>query len=240
MFEHGSKIVMMFLYLFLSVLVGGCTGTNETDSGRVLALQEYVDPKGFFSVIPPYGWTVKEYPDDVRGKVSFQLSRSTSLSILTNGVDYSDFESLKDELRGTMRNAGIRSQLIDSELNGIPAVERDFVIQGSKILMIDFLRGKVAHNLMYTTTRSEFDKHLDTVMASLATYQPRHVELTEEEFLENILAKDRRLGRLFIDMGEYEQARFYIEEGLSHSNTDELLLQLEEELESKTNRDTAK
>ena len=36
-----------------------------------LADKRYTDPKGYFQLVPPAGWRIEEYPDDVRGKVAF-------------------------------------------------------------------------------------------------------------------------------------------------------------------------
>ena len=170
--------------------------------------------------------------NDPRGKVKFARS-GTSLSILTNGVDYSDFSSLEIEIKSIDERLGIASDLKRCEFNGMPAMERDFVIQGSRIWMIDFLIGNVSHNLMYTAPRSRFGTELDRVKASLSTYQPLTREMTEEEVLEHYLAKARRLGRLFIDMGRYEEADFYVGDGLEHHDSDPVLLELRAEIEER-------
>ena len=57
--------------------------------------------------------------------------------------------------------------------------------------------------------------------------------MTEEEVLENYLAKARRLGRLFIDMGRYEEADFHVGDGLEHHDSDPVLLELRAEIEER-------
>ena len=224
------------LIFLVSVAVLGCSGASETDSNRVLADEVYVDPKGFFSMTPPRGWGVQEYPNDARGKVAFLRSKTTDLRVLTNGVDFSDISSLESELKTAEERLGVRTNIKRTQFNGMPAIERDFVLRGQRILFIDFLVGNVSHNLMYSAPRGRYETDLERAKASLATYQPTPQEMTEEEVLESTLAKMRRLGRLFIDLGRYEEAAFYIEAGLETLDTDPALLLLRAELQEAMGR----
>ena len=223
--KEGNAVPL--LLLFLGTL--GCGDTSGGAPGWLLASEPYVDPKGFFSVIPPEGWRIQEYPDDPRGKVSFQLSTSTSLSILTNGVDYSTFAELQDELREATRRAGLEADFEVVDFHGVQAVEREFTIQGSRVLMLDFLDGSVAHNLMYTAPSGRYDDALAIVRASLASYDAASHTLAPADQLEHELAKHRRLGRLFIDLGQYDEAVRHINLGLEHSESDRVLLDLRDE-----------
>ena len=58
-----ASLVPVQIFL-LSVILSGCSEAGQTDSSRVLSVQGYIDPKGFFSVTPPDGWEIQEYPNE--------------------------------------------------------------------------------------------------------------------------------------------------------------------------------
>lgn len=237
------RLIVSACAIFL--LSAGCSDDNpDTTEGKVLAPdslepsitlshEEYLDPKGFFLLTPPGNWKIQEYPDDPRGKATFIKSTSVDLRILTNAVDYSDVSNLEKELRAIEKAQGLKTNIRRIEFNNTPAIERDFQMGGSRLLVIDFVHHEVAHNLMYSAPVRQFDDSLGMVNASFATYQPIDNDLTEAEKSEHSLAKNRRLGRLFLDQGRYGEARQYINAGLVENNTDTILLQLLDEVQNK-------
>ena len=228
--KANSRLFSAF-FIVIPLLVLGCSGTNEANSGRMLAQDEYIDPQALFSIIPPHDWSAQEYPEDSQGRVTFQKTTNLELRILTTGVEYSDISSLQDELPGIGHSTSLHTRLWRTEFNGMPAIVRDSVLpDGAHVLMIDFVHGRVVHSLAYSAPRAEFDTHLNSVMASWATYQPNDGVLTADEELKAYLEKSKRLGRLLLDQGNYDEARFYIEDGLARSATDVALLELLDEL----------
>jgi hypothetical protein len=57
--------------LTLSALVCMASAGWAQSPGAELADKRYKDPKGYFTIVPPAGWRIQEYPGDVRGKVAF-------------------------------------------------------------------------------------------------------------------------------------------------------------------------
>jgi len=79
----------------LLTLVPGAYAAQEQRNGR-LSDARYVDPKGFFNVVPPDGWLVQGYPDDPRGKVAFKCPDNprVELRVLVNSVGFTDVDAL--------------------------------------------------------------------------------------------------------------------------------------------------
>ena len=72
-----------------------------------LADECYVDPKGYFRIVPPAGWRIEEYPDDPRGKVAFHCpGRDIDLRVLVNLTEYEGFDDLVAFCRETESKLG--------------------------------------------------------------------------------------------------------------------------------------
>jgi len=126
-----------------------------------LADKRYNDPKGYFTVVPPAGWRIQEYPDDVRGKVAFLApDANIDLRVLVNAVDFSTMDELLEFCRSTEKRLGVTMKIEKFDFHGRQAVRRSFEIQGQRFLYVDFLIGKVDHNLAYGAPPSKYDLYL--------------------------------------------------------------------------------
>jgi hypothetical protein len=88
------RIDMLKLFSALAALAW-ILGNNTHVSAGDLATKRYIDPKGFFQLVPPTGWKVQEYPQDARRKVAFSAPEvNVDLRVLVNSVDFSTVEAL--------------------------------------------------------------------------------------------------------------------------------------------------
>lgn len=230
------KIKNLFLFILFTVL-SLILHISIVDAEE-LSKSPYVDPKGFFKIYPPHGWKVQEYPDDPRGKVVFILNDYIDLRILASIKDFSTFEELfevdKENARNIEKQFGTKITVEKTTFLGMPAVKRTFAVRGIKYLGIDFMVGNVRHDLQYGAPLAEFNKYLPCVMKSMETYEPIPKGMENQiAFKKHQLANRIRLAKLFLDMGNLENAYENVKEGLEIDPQNQELLKLKEEIEKK-------
>lgn len=198
-----------------------------------LADKRYIDPKGYFMVVPPAEWRIQEYPDDVRGKVAFLAPNGNiGLRVLVNAVDFGTIDELLEFCRSTEKRLGVTMKIEKFDFYGRQAVRRSFEIRGQRFLYVDFLIGKVDHNLAYGAPPSRYDLYLPVVLKSMETYEPILKEVGDKESLDHLVAKKLRLGRLMLEAGRADLALEYTREGLAIAPDNQELLKLKQEVDS--------
>lgn len=221
-------------------LLHGC-GTNDKTTEKPaqvkdtqLSAQRYVDPKGYFTIVPPDGWRAQEYPQDPRGKVAFiGPDPNVDLRVLVNAVDFSTINELVSFCKSIEARTGLSTNIQRTEFGGRPAVKRSYEMKGIKFSMIDFLVGSVDHNIQYGAPANVYQKYLPVVTISIETYEAVARVTSEKEVSQHAVAKKLRLAQLMIDNGNYQLALDYIKEGLEISPKDQELLELKKEVEGK-------
>jgi hypothetical protein len=215
----------------------GDTKTNIRDAEQTQIIN-YVDPKGNFSIIPPSHWTMKEYPDDPRGKVSFtEPGGDGELRVLVQVVDIPDYEALIARCKEIEQELGADTHIEPTVFNGMPAIKRTAVlsIQGSTVefFWIDLLIDRFQHNLQYAANPSTFQKNKDTAWKSMLTYKPLTKEKTasKEEAQKHELAKWLRLAQVFVEMGNIQAAKDAIKAGLEIDPTNKELMRLKKQID---------
>ncbi|MDZ7391796.1 MAG: hypothetical protein ONB25_02710 [candidate division KSB1 bacterium] len=199
-----------------------------------LAANRYVDPKGYFRIVPPQGWSIREYPQDPRGKVAFIAPDGEDyLRVLINVVDFTTIDELVERCKNIESRIGISMNIKKEDFGGRLVVKRSFEMKGLKWFTIDFLVGSVAHNLQFAAPPNLYQKYLRVAMKSMETYEPIPKSTSEKDFIASQVAKKLRLAQLMIDEGNYELALDYIKEGLEFSPQDAKLLELKKQVERK-------
>jgi hypothetical protein len=202
-----------------------------------LASKPYLDPKGYFRIVPPDGWRIQEYPSDPRGKVAFVgPEANVDLRVLTNAVGFNTVDELVTYCQGIESRTGLSTNIERIEFGGRPAVRRSFEAKGHKFYAIDFLVGAVDHNLMYGALAAAYATYLPLAQASMETYEAAARDTTSGDVTSHAVAKKLRLAQLMVDEGNYELALMYIKEGLEFSPQDARLLELKRQVEIKLNR----
>ena len=117
----------------------------------------------FFKITPPQDWRIEEAAQDPRGKVAFFSPNSVAqIRVLAKAVDLTDYDSLLNDLQAREKELGISPNVEMISFKGIPAVKRVATVTVSnttiKFLWIDFLTGKISHNIQYSSTPADFEK----------------------------------------------------------------------------------
>jgi hypothetical protein len=205
----------------------------------VLSEKMYVDPKGFFTIVPPRGWAINEYSSDPRGKVDFDVTPgplAAQLKVIGAASPFDTFEAMVADTEGSagrMRQRFGGSWTVEKiSLDGQPAVKMTGGIPGkSKNLVFQTLRGKSYFTLAYAARVDLFDKHYSTVMTSIESFQPTLKVLSKQEAARHIAASRIRLANLHIQLGRKDWALKAIEEGLAADPGNKELLDLKKQVE---------
>jgi len=199
-----------------------------------LAEKRYADPNGYFRVMPPAEWTIQEYPNDIRGKVAFMApDPNIEFRILVNAVDFDTMHELLESCRRPETRLGVSMNIEKFDFYGRQAVRRSFKLGGHRFLYVDFLIGKLAHNLAYSSPLGKYDLHLSTVRKSMATYEPILKELDDTVSVDHLVARKLRLGRLMLEIARVDLALDYVREGLALAPENKELLKLKQEVGSR-------
>ncbi len=212
--------------------------SNDTQNmGEKLSRTRYIDPKGYFKIAPPAGWRIEEYPQDPRGKVAFHCPEANvELRVLINAVDFSTIEELITSSKKIEKRIGEKTNIKKIMFTDRHAIERSFKFKGQKLYYIDFLVGKIDHNIAYSAPRNKYNKYLPIVMKSMETYEPIFDETSDHEVAKHAVAKKKRLTQLMIEHGNYDLALEFIKEGLELSPKDSDLLTLKQQIEDKVKK----
>lgn len=209
------------------------TGTtkNKKIQGQ-LSQTLYVDPKGYFRIVPPSDWRIQEYPQEQRGKVAFIGPESAEFRVLVNAVDY-DFETFISWCKDLEKRLGTPMNIERITFDGKPAIRRTYLLKGIKFYAINFFIGKANHNLQYGAPPAVYDKYFPIVSKSMETYEPHLIDLSAQDVKKLYVAKKLHIAQLMMEMGNIQIALKYIEEGLEVSPNDHNLLNLKKQIENK-------
>jgi len=236
-----NLIAKLTAVTIMTLILMSC-GSNESSIKSKpkisLSTKEYVDPKGYFSIFPPENWAIKEFPEDTRGKVHFTKSDNNNLMILVKSIPQESFESFfiycQNEGREKLIGAGANNLTIDSSKYGdYKVIIRKFNIQDSRSYMVDYLIDGMNHNIYYSASSDEFDDYIKIIETSISTYHPISKIITPEEKNFHAVQSRRRVAKLLFDMGELEQAKVFIQDGLKISPNDSVLLDIENKINNK-------
>ena len=241
--KHNDSLLILLLGIVLLLpFWAGCEPKDDRSSSEVkvrdvepsqqLSQQRYSDPKGFFNIVPPAGWHMQDYPEDPRGKVAFICPEAdVSLRVLTNVVDFSTFEELLEEIKSIGERYGMEADIERITFSDHPAIKRKLLFKGLRLFLVDFLEGKVAHNIQYAAPPDKYEKYLPVVMKSIETYEPIVKEVTGEDNIKSIVAKKLRLAQLMIELGNLDLAFELVKEGLEVSPQNPDLIKLKKQIE---------
>jgi len=222
--------ITIISFLFVLQLIENTPAQGKTAS---LSQSRYLDPNGYFKIVPPDGWQIQKYPKDPRGKVAFAGPDGVQLRVLAKGLDYNSFEEMLEEIKGIEKKIGISTNIEKIMFSDKPAIKRSFTLKGTKIFFIDFMIGNTAHNLMYSASSPKFGKYLSVAQESINTYEPTLRGVSPEDVKKHAIAKSLRLSKIFFKQGNYGLALEFVNEGLEVGPNNSDLLELKKEIMEK-------
>jgi len=232
-----NQITRIFcISILLAFIPKVVIGTTNADT---LSEQRYVDPKGYFTIVPPAGWRIQEYPNDNRGKVAFlSPAENIELRILVAAVDFDTIEGLIYGSKNIEKRIGKSTNIEKVMFYGRQAIKRSFEFNGVQLLVYDFLIGNIHYNIQYGAPPSNFSKLKYLAEKSMETYEATYSSGNDKEILEHSLAGKRRLAQLAIKLSNLKLAAEYVREGLDIDSSDTKLKELNVEIEKLKNTST--
>jgi hypothetical protein len=238
--RSGCLSIRILLCLVWVSLFLTATQESHCFQKQYVTSQEYRDPKGFFTMLPPSNWLIREYPDDPRGKVAFLHPniRNLNLRVIAQAADYKSFGELN-------KNAEIVASKIRTQFNGQVSIERSSLGDAPalrikitipdqlKQLQYQFLRGRMYYNLAYSAPPNSYEDFLQKVTNSIATFEPTSQDVTTEDVVQHSVSAKVRRAKLFIEMGKLELAQEAVDEGLKIQPANSELRELKKIIEEK-------
>jgi hypothetical protein len=212
-----------------------------------LAAAPYSDPKGFFQIRPPDGWTIHEYPGDPRGKVDFRTptpgdwrqSGGAELKVTAAlNAPGRDFAAMRTEIEGSAERLrtrlGATIQVTETTLFGVPAVRVSIDQQGKlRQEAIEVIVKPNRYNFMFGAPPDGYDRYHAIAMKSIETMLPILRDLPKEEANKHLVASHIRRAELYLQMGQRAWALEAIEDGLKLEPKNARLLQMRQEIEKR-------
>lgn len=185
-----------------------------------LAAKPYSDKNGYFTFLPPKGWSQKDFPTDPRSKVEFNgpdlvLIRITAQA--TQGVTSKNIveetrksseagvQTLKKQFPSFTQSvkegsfAGLRAALVTQSVPG--QLEQELTV---------FVAGGVHFTIAYTAlNRVNWEKHrkiAEDSLATLAFSEKINLPASDEKVKEETIARAIRFAQLLTQMGDFSGA----------------------------------
>jgi tetratricopeptide (TPR) repeat protein len=240
--NNFKTFIIWFLSVCSSLYIGigfsliECSYAQQSDD--TLSEKRYIARNGRFSIIAPADWQIREYPDDSRGRVEF-VAQETNVSIIVM-ASVKNFSSIEELFRGNSEIAqdlkarfGIDVDIQKTTFLNKPAIKRSFVMQGIKILGIEFMEGNVRHSRQYSAPSELYAKYFPIAMKVMETYESIPIEVSNESVEQDRSARKSQLSKqaqVASEGGDLDFALKLVEEGLSMDPQDQELLTVREKI----------
>lgn len=217
-------------------------GETSAEAPQVLAAALYSDPKGFFQIRPPAGWSINEYPDDPRGKVAFRTPSAgdwtqsgAELKVLgllsapgrSIAAAREEIEATADRLRAGL---GASIEVTETTVLGHRAVRMTSNMPGKlRQEVIEILIGQNQYNFAFGAAPHRYDHHYPIARKAMETLLPILRDLPEEEATRHLVASSIRRAEVYRQMGQLAWAGEAVDEGLRLEPGNEKLRQMKRE-----------
>lgn len=145
---------------------------DAADILRGLADPPYVDPSGLFRVVPPRHWVKLPKPPAGFFNVVFQGPFGMDMSVratVTNGLA---FDKLVDQLKQIERGLAADTHMDFAYVGPCRAVKRSVQLFRSRVLLLDFLTGDLAHHVQFSVPPHLYDEYEPVFLRLMQTYEP--------------------------------------------------------------------
>ena len=134
----------------------------------------YEDPRGYFSFVPPRGWNRPARPAAGFYDAVFQGPYGMDLAIQVV-VTNQTFSQLVAKLRQVERNLAADTHLDFAYVGPHRAVKRSVRLFRSRVLLLDFLTGDLAHHVQFSAPPELYDAYEPVILRLLETYRPGRI-----------------------------------------------------------------
>lgn len=150
-------------------------GGDAADIAAGLDGPRYVDPAGRFSFVPPRHWVKVAKPATDFYDAVFQGPYGMDMCIqvvVTNGLT---FDQLVENLRQVERNLSADTHMDFAFVGPCRAVKRSVQLFKSRVLLLDFLTGDLAHHVQFSMPPALYDEYEPVFLRLMQTYEPGRI-----------------------------------------------------------------
>ena len=131
----------------------------------------YEDPRGYFSFVPPRRWVRPAQPAAGFYDVVFQGPYGMDLAIQVVATNQT-FAQLVDKLKKVERNLSANTHMGFAYVGPHRAVKRSVQLFRSRVLLLDFLTGDLAHHVQFSMPPELYDEYEPVFLRLMQTYAP--------------------------------------------------------------------
>ncbi len=148
---------------------------DAADLADGLGGARYVDPSGLFSLVPPRHWVRVKEPVNSFFNVVFQGPYGMDMCIQVVATNGLTFDKLVDNLRRVERGLAADTHMDFAYVGPVRAVKRSAQLFRSKLLMMDFVTGDLAHHVQFSVPPELYDEYEPVFLRLMQTYEPGQI-----------------------------------------------------------------
>lgn len=148
---------------------------DAADIAGGLSGERYVDASGLFSLVPPRNWVKLRRTSDSPFNAVFQGPYGMDMAIqvvVTNGLT---FERLIENLKLVERNLSANMPMEFAYVGPHRAIKRSAQLFKTKVLLLDFLTGNLAHHVQFSMPPQLYDEYEPVFLRLMQTYTPGQI-----------------------------------------------------------------
>ena len=135
----------------------------------------YADPAGLFSLVPPRHWIRVEKPVNSFFNVVFQGPYGMDMCIQVVATNGLTFDKLVENLRRVERSLAADTHMDFAYVGPTRAVKRSAQLFKTKLLMLDFVTGDLAHHVQFSVPPELYDEYEPVFLRLMQTYAPGQI-----------------------------------------------------------------
>jgi hypothetical protein len=148
---------------------------DAADIAGGLGGARYADPAGLFSLVPPRNWIRVEEPVNSFFNAVFQGPYGMDMCIQVVATNGLTFDKLVDNLRRVERSLAADTHMDFAYVGPYRAVKRSAQLFKTKLLMVDFVTGDLAHHVQFSVPPEIYDEYEPVFLRLLQTYEPGRI-----------------------------------------------------------------
>ena len=148
---------------------------DAADIAGGLSGERYVDASGLFSLVPPRHWVRVRPEAGSPFNAVFQGPYGMDMAIqvvVTNGLT---FDGLVENLRRVERSLAANMPMEFAYVGPHRAIKRSARLFKSKVLLLDFLTGDLAHHVQFSMPVELYDEYEPVFLRLMQTYEPGRI-----------------------------------------------------------------
>lgn len=127
---------------------------------------------GLFSFVLPAGWMLRTGEVAAPYDLTLISPNRVCVSMSAARVPFDDLPALFKAMSQREREYNVRTEPQTFFLHGIPAARREVQLFKSHVLVVDFVKDRVAHQIFCDVPPELFDSYRPALLKFIETYQP--------------------------------------------------------------------